>query len=360
MSEVQYKEDGDNRVLRHVLCLLWEQQCHSCREFKSYLDLQIDHIVPKTAGKEELSRLKEELDLQADYNVHALYNLAPICGTCNKTKGNRNFTATFLLKMTMTKSMRLAPKVARQVSKFGDPSKLGNALLEATEVDLEDTETRETFEQFAPAVIQRLAELGEDGVDFFTFRTEEVEVGDRLQRIKLRLNERARRTIVILEEIAGGQLAEALITPSSALLKEISSHSTYEFEASEQMGAPDVESVDLNWSEITVDRVDFESLHPANIDFAFSGRFEAAGSTTIARDNMLDGALEYVQGDTTITGRFEFNLSWSPGNQAGQFEFDDVVIEDWEADLSIEGGSYQQCNEIVDPELPEEPDSPPA
>ena len=44
---------------------------------------------------------------------------------------------------------------------FGNPSKLAGALLEAAMADLSNTGTRETFEQGAPAVVQRLAELGE-------------------------------------------------------------------------------------------------------------------------------------------------------------------------------------------------------
>lgn len=354
MTEVRYLDNGDNRRLRHVLCLLWEQQCHSCREFKGYLDLQIDHILPKTAGKDELLRLKEMLDLRDDYDVHAPYNLAPICDACNKSKGNRDFTATLVVKLTLVKAARLASSVARQVSTFGNPSKLGAALLEATVADLGDTETRETFEQLAPAVVQRLAELGEGKADFFAFRTEEVEVGDELQRIGVRLNEHGRGAVAVLEKVAGGRLATALGAPLSDLLKRVSSEATDEFENNERMGAPDVEAVSINWSEITIDRIEFESTPPAHLEFEFAGRFEAAGSTTIARDNPLNGELEYVQGDATMAGRFTFNLSWTPNDPVGQFEFDEVFLEDWEADLSIEGGSYHGWEGIVDSEQLEE------
>lgn len=353
MTEVRYQDNGDNRRLRHVLCLLWEQQCHSCREFKGYLDLQIDHILPKTAGKGELLHLKGMLDLHDDYDVHAPYNLAPICGACNQSKGNRDFTATLVVKLTLVKAARLASSVARQVSAFGNPSKLGTALLEATVADLGDIETRETFEHFVPAVVQRLAELGEGKADFFTFRTEEVEVDDELWRIGLRLNEHGRGAVAALEKIAGGRLAKALGAPLSALLKRVSSEATDEFENSERMGAPDVEAVSINWSEITIDRIELESTPPAHLEFEFAGRFEAAGGTTIARDSPLNGELEYVQGDVTMAGRFAFNLSWTPDDPVGQFEFDEVFLEDWEADLSVEGGSYQRWEGIADGEQPE-------
>jgi 5-methylcytosine-specific restriction endonuclease McrA len=216
LMEVRYQEHGDNRLLRHVLCLVWGQQCHWCRLFKDFLDLQIDHILPKTSGEGERLRLKQMFGLPDDYDVHAPYNLAPICGECNRTKSNDDLTETGLVLPTLRKASRLAPRATRQVVAFGNPSKLAGALLEAAVADLSNTGTRETFEQFAPAVVQRLAELGEGKTDFFVFRTEEVEVGDELQRIGLRLNERGRGAVVVLDSVAGGRLEEALSAPPRA------------------------------------------------------------------------------------------------------------------------------------------------
>ncbi len=341
MPEVRYKNNGSNQFLRHILCRAWDQQCHSCREYKGYLDLQIDHILPKDAGESELLRLKEMFGLRNDYDVHALYNLAPICGPCNQMKSNHDFTETLLVKLTLTKASKLSPGVARQVMAFGKSSKLGGALLEATGADLSDAETRNTFEQLAPAVVQRLAELGEGKADFFAFRIEEVEVGDELWKIGFRLNERGRGAVTVLEKVVGGRLSGALSAPLSDLVRRVSSDVADAFENNERMGVPDVDAFSIDWSRVAIDRIEFESTPPAQLEFEFTGKFDATGSTMIARDSPLNGELEYVQGDAAVACRFTFVLSWAPDDPIGVFEFDETLIEDWEVDLSVEGGSYR-------------------
>jgi hypothetical protein len=111
------------------------------------------------------------------------------------------------------------------------------------------------------------------------------------------------------------------------------------------MGKPTVAAVSISWSEITIDRIEFESTPPAQLEFEFAGNFEAAGITMIARDNLLGGELECVQGDATVGGRFTFGLSWTPNDPVGQFEYDEVLLEDWRVDLSVDGGSYLQWAE---------------
>jgi Protein of unknown function (DUF1524) len=339
LTEVRYQEHGDNQVLRHVLRLVWDQQCYWCRQFKDFLELEIDHILPSTSEEDARLRLKQTFGLRDDYDVHALYNLAPICGACNRTKSNVDLTEKGLVLSILRKARMLVPEVTRRVVAFRNPSKLAGALLEAAVADLSDTSTRETFEQGAPAVVQKLAELGEGKADFFVFRTEEVEVGDELQRIGLRLNERGRGAVAVLGSVAGGRLEEALSAPLSDLLNRVASEATYAFERSEDMGRPGVAEVSIIWSEITIDRFEFESTPPAQLKFEFAGKFEAEGSTTIARDNMLGGERECVQGDATVGGRFTFGFSRTPNDPVGQFEFDEVLLEDWQADLEVDGGS---------------------
>ena len=102
----------------------------------------------------------------------------------------------------------------------------------------------------------------------------------------------------------------------------------------------------ITWSEISIDRIEFESTPPAQLEFKFAGKFEAEGWTSIARNDLLHGGeLEHVQGDAIVGGRFTFGLSWTPNDPVGQFEYGRVLLEDWQADLSVDGGSYLQCGE---------------
>ncbi len=186
------------------------QQCHWCRHLKDYLDLHIDHVLPRTSREAERIRLKHEFKLPDDFDVHAPYNLAPICSACNGAKGDADLTEYGVALTTLKKARKFAPTVGRRVAAFGKPSGLAGALLEAAEADLGDANARQTFEQGAPAVVQRLAELGEGKADFFVFRTVKVEAGDELlHRVGLKLNEPARAAVAVLERVAGGRLEEA-------------------------------------------------------------------------------------------------------------------------------------------------------
>lgn len=348
LPNVRYQENGDNRLLRHVLRLVWDQQCYWCRNFKGYVDLEIDHILARTSGETARLSLKRMLNLVEDFDVHALYNLAPICQACNSVKGSDDFTKTGLVLSVLKKARRLAPVVARQVAAFGKPSKLAGALLEATEVDLSDLDLREIFEQGAPAIVQRLAELGKDKADHLVFRTVDVEAGGELYRVDLKLNERGRAAQTVLETVAGGRLDHALRVPLIDLFSQVAFAATRTFEAhGEGWGAADVEPVTIDRPQITIDRVRLESTPPAQLEFAFAGEFDTMVTTVIARGRQLDGDLEYVQGDATVSGRFTFDLSWEPGDPVGHFLFDQVWLEDPQADVWVDGGAFPQWDDIV-------------
>jgi hypothetical protein len=151
-DEVRYKAGG-NKVLRHVLRQVWELRCYWCRNFKDYLELQIDHILPQDSTDEERARLKREFKLPADYDIHAVYNLAPICGDCNGLKGGADLTDIPAVASKLKLARSLAPTVTKRVQTFGRASKLGEALLLAAEVDLTKKDTRATFEEGAPDVV---------------------------------------------------------------------------------------------------------------------------------------------------------------------------------------------------------------
>lgn len=347
MIDVRYQERGDNRLLRHFLRLEWDQQCYWCNNFKDYGDLEIDHILPRALGVDELAKVKRTLDLFNEYDINALYNLAPICGPCNKEKANHDLTGKPVVLMKIKKARKLAPSVAKQVASFREPSNIAGALLEAAEADLSNTHTREIFEKGAPAVVQRLAELGEGKVDFFVRSSAEVEVGDDLHLIKLKLNERARAAVDVLTSVAGGRLGEVLSAPLPDLFTRIASIAKDEFEKRESRGSPDAEPLSIESSEITIDRIEFNSSPPAHLEFEFAALFEAFGRTIIARDSPQDGELEYVQGEASVDGRFMFTFSWTPKDPVGQFQFDDVHLGKTQADLWIDGESYSEWDDLI-------------
>lgn len=338
MTEVRYVEGGNNRVLRHVLRLVWEQQCYWCRNFKDYLDLEIDHILPRTAGAAERERLRKDLGLPADYDVQLPYNLAPICGACNGEKSDADLTEKPSVLTALRKAARRAPEVARRVQSFGKTSKLAGALLEAVEADLDDAKSREAFEEGAPAIVQRLAELGEGKADYASFRYEDVEVDDESHRVVVRLNEAGRAAMTILESVAGGRLQDTLRAPIADLFRQVETATAGALEDHDEgLGAPSVETVAIDWPEITVSAVRFEGAPPAQLEFDFEGRFEATLTGSVARSTADGGELEYVQGDASVTTGFKFGLSWEPGDPAGALYFDQIWLEGFHADTWVDG-----------------------
>ena len=107
---------------------------------------------PRQPANPSADGLQRAFGMDASYDVNALYNLAPICGTCNREKSDADLTEYGVLLTTLRKAKKIAPKVARRVELFGTTSKLADALLHVAEADLSDKATRATFEREAPAV----------------------------------------------------------------------------------------------------------------------------------------------------------------------------------------------------------------
>lgn len=340
LTEIRYQPGGDNRLLRHFLCTSWGQQCYWCGAIKDYNDLQIDHILPKDAGELARNRLKQELKLDHDFDPHAAYNLAPICGRCNREKGSDDYTNSPRLLSKLRMALRRAPEIARQARAFTKPGKLHAALLHAAEADLNEPTARQVFEDSAPAIVQRLASLDFEKADFQVEQIVEVVVGDRVHRVRITLNGHGRAAVATFENVAGGNLPEALAVPISQVLARAAASATSTIEMREQMGVPDVEQVTLEVIEIAVTKIELVSTPPAQLEFRFTGIIDTQGSTTVARANPVDGDLEYIQGDIELSAQFLFELFWTPENNIGSFDVGAVRLDELQTDSWLEGGGY--------------------
>ncbi|WP_328381141.1 HNH endonuclease [Micromonospora zamorensis] len=335
---VRYEPGGNNRVLKHILRLVWESRCYWCRNYKEYSALEIDHILAQNSNDAERARLKQAFNLSDDYDVHGVYNLAPICSDCNKTKGSVDLTQVPVVLNRLKEAQRHAKAISSRVRSFRNSSELGGALLLAVEADLEDPGNRATFEEGAPAVVQRLSELAEGKADFYVSRTADVWAQEKTHTVRLRLNERGRAAVTVLESVAGGTLHDALSAPLSDLLDRVADAAGGAFlDHDEGMGVPDVGSVSLEWPTVAIDTVDFLSTPPANVEIEFAGEFEAMATGSVARSSADGSELEYVQGDASVSGRFSFILVWGPDDPVGQFYFDQAWLDAFAADTWLDG-----------------------
>jgi 5-methylcytosine-specific restriction endonuclease McrA len=112
---VRYRHGGDNRVLCQALFEQWRAQCYVCGYPARFVDIEIDHILPRTLTPEQLTQLIEAHDLPADFDVDSPANLAPICGACNRRKSDRRLTGTavtVVLQQAREKQDRVTSHVA--------------------------------------------------------------------------------------------------------------------------------------------------------------------------------------------------------------------------------------------------------
>ncbi|MET9226009.1 HNH endonuclease signature motif containing protein [Lentzea sp. NPDC003310] len=352
MTDVRYRPGQTNDILRHALLTAWNWRCYWCAEPVEHRSAEIDHIVPKDSSKILLAEVKKQFDLPDNYDVHAPYNLAPICGRCNKEKSNHNLTHLPRIATLLRASSGHAPKIEHAVHVLKSRRGLASALMKVAAADLSDKKTREAFEVGAPAIVQRLAGLDAGKADFLLSRTVEIEDGDRCHQVELTLNARGRTSITVFEEVAGGDLETVLQEPVSELVEIVDSAATVEFEAADAMYGADVEPLAAHF-ELIVDKVEFIQMpSPMRLEFTLHGMLTADGSTTIARDSVHGDGIEYIQGDATVTGRFKIVLSWRFDESIGCIDVDEVVLESREINVSNAGSHAQYDRDLfgVDPE----------
>lgn len=338
VADVQYRPHGDNRVLRHVLRQVWEMKCYWCREFKDYLSLEIDHIVPQSLSPSRLGALCKALKLPEPYDIHAVYNLAPICTACNKLKSGQDLAEVPIVLSLLNRARKLAPEVAKRTRSFDQATRLGEALLLASEVDLTDGVTRATFEEGAPAIVQRLAELGHEKAGYVVRTALVLEAREAVQEISLTLDEGGRAAVRVLEELAGRTLVEAMAEPITDLLDRVDEAIANAFRAHDGgLGAPDVGSVSVQWPQLTIRALRFRAEGPDNVNFVVEGAYEGIASASIARSSTDGGELEDVQGDAPFSCRFSFEIVWEPSDGPGNLYFDQVWLEGFEADTLVDG-----------------------
>lgn len=345
-SDVRYVPKGDNRVLRHVLRSAWGGQCYWCGDLKAYTELEIDHIVPQAASPEVLKGLKKDFGLSDDYDIHAVTNLAPICGKCNTDKTSEDFTYALAFLTKLKKARKLATKVSKGVASFTKSQKVGAALLLASEADLENDDERETFLEGAPAVVQKLAETGET-VDIYTSREVSVSVQDQDVAVGLRLNEEGRSAARIIEDVVGADMSEALVAALEELFDKVEGSVAGSFEIHDEgMGAPSVGGVTIEFPSVVLRKITYTAGPPVELYFELEGDFEGTATASVARSDLYEGDLEEVQGDASFACTFTIFASWDSSDAPGELNLTQVWLDEVDVDTAFDGRSSMWWNKM--------------
>lgn len=340
MSEdVKYKVNGDNSVLRSVLYDLWGGRCYWCGRPKQYGDVDIDHIVPRTIGADRLKELTAELLLSEDFDVHDPLNLALICRTCNGPgdKGSHDFSQFPRVLTRLRSAQKLRGKVITRVARFADAGAVASALLRAKEADLSDPKARQALEEHAPGLVQALALLGEEKVEYTTYRSVDVGLADDMLEVEVSLDASARRATTILEGACGGTVEAVLQEPVADLYRQIHADTQNAFEGIEvpagqtYSGPPVSHYMRIDVNSIALDRT------RTHFEFRFDGGFEASLSASLMQDSPDGGDLEDHQGEAYVTGRFSFTATWDAANdEEGDVYPGEPWIEEWEQEVWVE------------------------
>lgn len=314
-SDVRYRRSSDNGALRHVLQEVWRSRCYWCKRLKDYLDLEIDHIIPRETKPDQLRLMIEHIGLRDDFDVDAVDNLAPICGVCNGEKSDLDLTHVPLVVTQLAKAHALAPEVSRRWTRLHESARLGGALVTAANADLADPTVRAVFEENAPAIARRLAEIDPKLIDVVQPRVLMVEFEDRDLAIfvDVALPQSGSTITGILEGVSDQDLGASLIRPLGDLLDRVAVVMMAAMaDLDDGVGTPDVGEPATAVHYVMLERVAL-SASSGDLTFTFDGHFEVSGSASVARSTADGSELEEVQGDALVIGAFAFDLVWSDG-----------------------------------------------
>lgn len=329
---------SENHVLRHVLWKLWRYRCYWCMNVKDFTDTQIDHIIPKSVSKLRLKKYLKAFALQDGYDLDDPRNLAPICAPCNGPggKGSQDLTEVPAVHNKLNRAQNLRPQVIKQVLSFRSNRRLAESLLRVTEADLRELEARKLFEEQAPVIVQRLALLGEDKVDFETYLTEVVEIDNRpTLDVGVSLNSRGRIAATLLEKVCGCPLDNLLGSPVSDLLRQVRRDVQSAFEAIEGPAGPTNSGPPVeDFLRVEFDSIDFDSA-AGELEFTLGGSFEAMLSASLVQDSWDGSELEDLQGDAYVTGTFSFVATWDRSMAFGEVDAGECWIQSWEIKVYV-------------------------
>jgi hypothetical protein len=234
----------------------------------------------------------------------------------------------------------LQPAVVEQVLRFGTSKRVAEHLLRASQTDLSNPKARQAFEEHAPAVVQKLALLDSEKIDFVSFSIKMVEIDEEAtQEVGVSLNNRGRVAALILKDVCGCAIEDLLKERVTELTGKIRENTRVAFERIEGSAGPTSSGPpEILFIRIDVDSVEYERLGPS-IEFTFDGNFEADLSASLVQDNFDGVGLDEVQGDAQVYGTFSFDATWYFSASPGDVDKGECWIKSWKDNIDYGGTS---------------------
>lgn len=111
------KTTFDN-LTRSSIWTAYKNLCFYCSQSLDWGDLQIDHIIPESLENNptELERIKNDLGLDDNFDLNAIYNLVPSHSKCNLRKSNDLFpksTTLFYLSLSLKAEVKVKAEIEK-------------------------------------------------------------------------------------------------------------------------------------------------------------------------------------------------------------------------------------------------------
>jgi hypothetical protein len=333
-SEVSYGTVGERRLLRFALWRAWGMKCYWCDVPKRYLDVEIDHIVPKGLDQTELQRALNGYGLPADFDVHDPKNLAPICHSCNGPgrKGSSTYSGAAVVLGHLGNAGRLRSKVVRTVQDFKRGGDVAKALLELASADTAVADVRDHFKTYFPAVASTAASIDSTLVDLPTYRELNIDCG---YPVRIDLDSRFTHELWLLENFLNCDLETALKEPLGGLMRDLTIEMEHGLQGHSELepvhvGPPVPYAFDVRVVEINFPRRALDSEMEVELVLRFDGGLTSA--VTRYADNGSE--LLELQGEAEVSGTAVVYGTWSSDD--GLFLSEDVTIEEHKVDTWLE------------------------
>ncbi len=111
MVEIKNLNDA---YVRSALWNAYNKKCFYCKELLHFRNMDLDHIIPKSLGRE---RAIELYTLDSDFELNSYYNIVPTCRTCNNRKGAINYDKITILHYLNIIRMKI-PKIENLENEF--------------------------------------------------------------------------------------------------------------------------------------------------------------------------------------------------------------------------------------------------
>ena len=319
-----------NATLKQALAVVADYRCYSCRQPRSFPDLEIDHLIPRTKPTAEADAASAILK-PGGFHIDDPENLAVICRPCNGLKSDRDLTAIPIFLVHQQRAIDAANKVRDAVVKTRDNRGLASQLARAASADFSKPEARQTLLEFAPAVVQQIGLLGEGHVEFVTSevvrgRSHDVDFDVRVNAdSRMRVVRDVTRVLVdraVLDYyvLVGGVVRDELL---SNIERSLAKGPSDEYARELSVGSPDLLHLD-----VTFDRSDVVRSGDW-LCYTTEGSVDGWIAAHIVGDypSHYSGFVESMT-DVWVGGTFKASFSLS------LLEVDEVEVADLDVDLT--------------------------